>query len=79
MRAGRQGAEVNIPIAFGIACISVGIILLAVQTYNSWTCDTPFCTSPWSTYIIFDLPLVLIGAVFVAVSFLFHRKPATSS
>ena len=69
----------NIPaIAFGIACIFIGIVLFAVQTYNSWLCDTPFCMSPWSTYILIDLPLVLIGAVFVAVSFLFHREPASS-
>jgi uncharacterized membrane protein YhdT len=65
--------------AVGIAWISIGIILFAVQTYNARMCAGPFCVNVWSDYEFLDVPLVLIGAVFVAISFLLRSKPATES
>jgi len=65
--------------AVGIASISIGIILFAVQTYNARLCAGPFCMNVWSSYEIIDVPLVLIGAVFVIVSFLLRGKPAAES
>jgi hypothetical protein len=64
-------------LVIGLALIAVGLGLFVIQSINSWNCAhssiPTSCPNPEFVREILDYPLIAIGLVFMAYSFLSSR------